>query len=115
MDDDIDPSNMKGILFALTSRCGPRQDIGIVRGIPSDEFDSLVHPDRKESGDMTVSTMLIDVTMPYHWKDEYPKVDVISDYLWDKPMNEWNLGDWEGTPLLGGGSISFSALPFSVT
>jgi len=94
MDEDLDPSDRDDVLFALTSRCDPHQDVDIVRGIPSDELDARIHPDRKESGDTTTSSMLIDATKPYHWKEEYPKVNMISEDLWEETMEKWNLDDW---------------------
>jgi UbiD family decarboxylase len=94
MDDDLDPSNVRDVLFALTSRCDPHQDIDFVRGIPSDELDARIHPERKRNGDMTTSSMLIDACKPYHWKDDYPLTNMISDELWDETMDKWDLDEW---------------------
>jgi UbiD family decarboxylase len=94
MDEDLNPDDTEDVLFALTSRCDPHQDIDIVRGIPSDGLDARIHPDRKADDDMTTSSMLIDATKPYHWKDEYPTTNMISQERWDQTMDEWNLDDW---------------------
>jgi len=37
-----------------------------------------------DEGDLTTSTMLIDATTPYHWKDEFPPRNRIPDDVRDQ-------------------------------
>ncbi|MFB6129446.1 MAG: UbiD family decarboxylase [Salinigranum sp.] len=95
VDEDIDPANTDEVLFALTSRCDPAQDIDIVRGVPSMELDARISPERKEAGDLTTSSMLIDACKPYHWREEYPLTNRLEEDHRAEVVEKWNLDDWE--------------------
>lgn len=95
VDEDIDPANTDEVLFAVTTRCDPAEDIDIVNGLPSIELDPRIHPDRKEAGDLTSSSMLIDACKPYHWIDRYPRTNDIGDERREEMIEKWNIDDWE--------------------
>jgi len=94
VDEDIDPSNTQEVLFALTSRCDPAEDIDVVRGVPSMELDARITPENKRDGDLTTSSMLVDACKPYHWRDEYPPTNKLTEEHRLEVVEEWNLDDW---------------------
>lgn len=95
VDDDIDPASMQEVLFALTTRCDPERDIDIITGLPSIELDPNIAPDRKEAGDLTASSMVVDACKPYHWRDQYPETNIIDDDLRGEMLEKWNVEAWE--------------------
>jgi 4-hydroxy-3-polyprenylbenzoate decarboxylase len=95
VDEDIDPASTDEVLFALTSRCDPAEDIDIVRGVPSMELDARITPEAKEEGDLTTSSMLIDACKPYHWRDDFPVTNKLDEERRREIMAEWGLDDWE--------------------
>jgi 4-hydroxy-3-polyprenylbenzoate decarboxylase len=73
VDDDIDPSNIKEVLWALCSRCEPAEDIDIARKCWGSALDPRLPPERKAKGDLTHSTAIIMAVKPYDWIDKYPR------------------------------------------
>jgi len=71
VDDDIDPSNVKDVLWAMCTRSNPQADIDIIRRTWSTPLDVTIH---KPTKDFTNSRAIIDACKPYEWIDEFPKV-----------------------------------------
>ncbi len=72
VDDDIDPSNITEVLWALTTRCDPATSIDIVRGLRSTPLLPPIAPDKRKRGDFTLSSALMVACRPYDWRDEFP-------------------------------------------
>jgi UbiD family decarboxylase len=72
VDDDIDPSNMKDVLWAMATRCEPETDIDIIRRMRGTPLDPALPPEKRNIGDYTHSTAIIDACRPYARKDEFP-------------------------------------------
>jgi UbiD family decarboxylase len=94
VDDDIDPSDFEEVLFAMTSRVDPADDVDIIDDTPSANLDPRVHPDRMDDRNLTTSSMLIDATKPYHWKDEFPRRNRIEDDVRAAMREKWNVDEW---------------------
>ena len=75
VDDDIDPKNLKEVLWAMTTRCDPVRDMEIVEGCWSTPLDPLVsaNPEKRENGDHTNSIAIFYATRPFHERDTFPK------------------------------------------
>jgi len=74
VDDDIDPSDTEDVLFALTTRCVPEEDVDVIRNIPTFELDPRTTPEDRAARNFTTSALLVDACIPYHWRDEFPEV-----------------------------------------
>lgn len=76
VDDDIDPSNLKEVLWAMTTRCDPATGIQTVDGTWSTPLDPLVSadPEKRENGDHTNSLAIFYAVRPFHLRDSFPKV-----------------------------------------
>jgi 4-hydroxy-3-polyprenylbenzoate decarboxylase len=88
VDDDIDPSDIDQVMWALTTRFDPVDDIDIIRKAWSSGRDPLVLP---EEGNYN-NRILIDACIPYHRKlrGDFPHVVDVSDQLRNKLMEKWN-------------------------
>ncbi|MBI4258768.1 MAG: UbiD family decarboxylase [Thaumarchaeota archaeon] len=89
VDDDVDPSNMEQVLWAVATRCDPESAIDIVRNCWSGSIDPLISPEKRERKDFRTSRAIIDACRPYYWKDKFPKVNKISEDLAQKTMEKW--------------------------
>lgn len=74
VDEDIEPNNMREVLWAMTTRCDPTTDIQIVDGCWSTPLDPLLPPDKRDSGDHTNSLAIFYAVRPFERLDKFPKV-----------------------------------------
>ncbi|MCH7543300.1 MAG: UbiD family decarboxylase [Proteobacteria bacterium] len=84
VDDDIDPSNLWDVTWAMATRCDPDEDIDIIRKAWSGALDP-----RKRVGDNFNSRAIVDACRPYEWKDEFPPVAESSPDLKQKTYDKW--------------------------
>jgi 4-hydroxy-3-polyprenylbenzoate decarboxylase len=76
VDEDIDPTDWREVMWAMTTRCDPKRDIEVIDGAWSTPLDPLVSsdPEKKESGDHTNSLAVFYACRPFHLRDSFPKV-----------------------------------------
>ena len=89
VDEDIDPSNFMEVAWAMSTRSDPAESIEIVRGRTVSGIDARIPPDQREEGNITMSQILIDACRPYHWRDQFPKVNEVSPELKAKTIEKW--------------------------
>lgn len=90
VDDDIDPSNMQEVLWALCTRCDPAISIDFIHGAWSTPLDPIIPPQRKEKGDFTSSRALIDATKPWEWRDKFPEVNAPAREVREAAARRWS-------------------------
>jgi len=78
VDDDIDPTNLDEVLWAMCTRVDPSTAVDIIHGAWTADLDPRVSPARREAGDLTVGRMLINACRPYSWRDQFPKTNVFA-------------------------------------
>ncbi|HSF58271.1 MAG TPA: UbiD family decarboxylase [Candidatus Binatia bacterium] len=74
VDEDIDPTNMKEVLWAMMTRVDPQTNIDIIGGCWSTPLDPRMPPEKRESGDHTNSRGIFYAVRPFEWRDKFPKV-----------------------------------------
>jgi 4-hydroxy-3-polyprenylbenzoate decarboxylase len=85
VDEDIDPSNLFDVIWAMSTRCEVSEDIDILRKCWSGPLDPVIPKGRKGLN----SRAVIDACRPYDWKDEFPPVAECSKELRDKTYSKW--------------------------
>jgi 4-hydroxy-3-polyprenylbenzoate decarboxylase len=87
VDDDIDPSNITQVLWAMTTRFDPVEDIDLIRKAWSSGRDPMVLPD---TGNFN-NRILIDACIPYGrlLKGDFPPVVAVSPELTKKLTEKW--------------------------
>jgi 4-hydroxy-3-polyprenylbenzoate decarboxylase len=78
VDDDVDPSNLGEVLWAVTTRCEPSEQIDIVRNLWSSALDPRIPAEQKAAGDTSQSKAIIDACCPFAWKDKYPSTSSLT-------------------------------------
>lgn len=89
VDDDIDPSNLEEVIWAVTTRCDPERYIDIIPGYLTSPLDPMLSPEKRERGDITTAKVLINACKPYHWKDSFPPVNRASEKLRRKVLERF--------------------------
>jgi UbiD family decarboxylase len=89
VDEDIDPTNLQEVVWAICTRADPASAIEIVQGAWASNLDPRLSPARKASGETTVGRMLIDACRPFHWKDDFPRTNVFSRELRQATAAKW--------------------------
>jgi 4-hydroxy-3-polyprenylbenzoate decarboxylase len=74
VDEDIDPTNMKEVLWAMMTRVDPATDIEIVDGCWSTPLDPRMSPEKRKARNHTNSRAIIYALRPFGWRDKFPKV-----------------------------------------
>ena len=69
VDDDIDPTDLFDVLWAMCTRCDPAEDIDIIRKMWSGPLDPRI-----PRGTTWNSRALIDACIPYEMLGEFPPV-----------------------------------------
>ena len=71
VDDDIDPSNMNDVIWAMCTRVDPREDVDIIKGAWSTTLDPTSYPEEERRLN---ARMVIDACRPWTRRDSFPKV-----------------------------------------
>ena len=85
VDEDIDPSNLDEVLWAVCTRSDPEQDIEILRRCWSGPLDPIIPKERKGFN----SRAIIDATRPFEWLQEFPPVAKSSRELRERLLRRW--------------------------
>jgi 4-hydroxy-3-polyprenylbenzoate decarboxylase len=78
VDDDIDPSNLNDVMWAITTRCEPSEGVDVVRNAWSSALDPRIPPDDKERGVTSHSKLLIEAVRPFAWADKFPPASALT-------------------------------------
>jgi 4-hydroxy-3-polyprenylbenzoate decarboxylase len=78
VDDDIDPSNLNDVMWAITTRCEPSEQIDIVRDAWSSALDPRIPAEDKAQGLTSHSKAIIDACRPFAWIDKFPPASSLS-------------------------------------
>lgn len=78
VDEDVDPSNLADVMWAVTTRCEPSEAVDIVRGGWSSGLDPRLTPEAREQGLTQNSKMVIDACRPFAWRHKFPKTSALS-------------------------------------
>lgn len=78
VDDDVDPSNLADVMWAVTTRCEPAESVDIIRNGWSSGLDPRLSPADRAAGLTSNSKMIIDACRPFGWRAEFPLTSALS-------------------------------------
>jgi UbiD family decarboxylase len=78
VDDDVDPSDLADVMWAVTTRCEPAEQIDIVRNAWSSALDPRIPDESKRAGVTSHSKAIIEAVRPFGWKDKYPPTSALT-------------------------------------
>ncbi len=89
VDDDVDPSNIREVLFAVGNRADP-EAFDVIRGNWVSKLDPLLaDPEIQRTGDLTISTVIILACKPFHWMKDFPPPVTIAPELQEQVREKW--------------------------
>lgn len=86
VDEDIDPTNMGEVLWALCTRSDPEKDIDIIRRLPGGPCDPVI---RHPAEAFFNSRAIIDACRPYEWREDFPKTLDLDDEIVERVRGKW--------------------------
>jgi UbiD family decarboxylase len=78
VDDDVDPSDLADVMWAVATRCEPSEQTDIVRNAWSSALDPRIPPDAKARGIASHSKLIIEAVKPFSWIDRFPRLSALS-------------------------------------
>ena len=89
VDDDIDITNQAEVMWALATRWDPKTQTDIIDGCYSGYIDPVVSPEKRTANDITSSRIIIYAVKPWNWRDQFPRVNVVSDVYSREVEEKW--------------------------
>jgi 4-hydroxy-3-polyprenylbenzoate decarboxylase len=89
VDEDIDPCDMKDVIWAMTTRCDPVEDIEILRRCWSSPLDPILPKSKKNKNASFNSRAIIDACRPYDWIKDFPQSVKVPDELAKQVREKW--------------------------
>ncbi len=90
VDDDIDPSNEEEVMWAMATRCDPGTAIQIIHDYWGTPLDPTISPEKKAVGNITSNRAIFVACRPFHWRQNFPKVNRASDELRKRTVDKWH-------------------------
>jgi len=84
VDEDIDPTNLFDLVWAMSTRCDPVEDIDMFRKAWSGQLDP-----RKKKDDLFNSRAIIDACRPWEMLKDFPAVAESSPELREQTKKKW--------------------------
>ncbi len=88
VDDDVDPSDLHQVLWAVGLRSEP-EEWEIIKGMWSSPLEPSISPSKRAAGDITHSTAMILACKPYGWIKDYPPAIIEDRELERKVRDKW--------------------------
>ncbi len=89
VDEDIDATDMKDVIWAMTTRCDPVEDIEILRRCWSSPLDPILPKSKKNKNASFNSRAIIDACRPYDWIKDFPQSVKVPDELAKQVREKW--------------------------
>lgn len=89
VDDDIDPSNINEVIWAMCTRCDPDKHIDIIRRTRTAAHDPIINPDTVKGTGFLGSRAIISACKPFEWKDDFPDDIKIDSELQTRVKEKW--------------------------
>ena len=87
VDDDIDPTDLSEVIWAIITRADPKRDYTILEqcwGSPIDPLKQLYPPNT-----LYASRVIVDACRPYEYLDTFPAVAASSPELLSEVWAKW--------------------------
>lgn len=95
VDDDVDPTDMNEVMWALSTRCHPAEDIDIIRKTWSTGLDpSQFEMERRPYG----SKALINACKPHRYLKQFPQPTLLRRAVYERVAARWAELGFSGPP-----------------
>ena len=95
VDDDVDPTDFNDVLWALSTRCHPAEDLDILRNTWSTGLDpSQFPPEARPYG----SKVLINACKPHKHIKQFPQSTLLRRAVYERAASRWSELGFDGAP-----------------
>lgn len=78
VDDDIDPSDLREVVWAICTRVDPTRALEVIPAAWTSDLDPRLSPAQRATGEFMVGRTLIDACRPFAWREGFPASNVFS-------------------------------------
>ena len=94
VEEDIDPSNLEQVIWAMVTRGRPHEKIQIIHNCRSGNHDPAIPPEEKKKFKVALkplytSVAVIDACRGFEWKDDWYPIAKVSPELRAKILKKW--------------------------
>jgi 4-hydroxy-3-polyprenylbenzoate decarboxylase len=89
VDEDVDVTDLEEVIWAACTRCDPATNIGFIKNAWSSALDPMISPEDRKAGKFYNSRAVIDACRPFHWKDDFQKVNAPSPEARQDAWKRW--------------------------
>lgn len=93
VEEDIDPSNLEQVIWAMVTRGRPHEKIQIIHNCRSGNHDPAIPPEEKKKykhpKPLYTSIAIIDACRGFEWKEDWYPVAKVSPELRTKILEKW--------------------------
>lgn len=91
VDDDIDITNPHEVIWAISTRCDPREGIDVVKNVWASVCEPVISPMDRDTKGYVTDRVLIDACRPYQWIDRFPAVNAFEPAYKEKVAKKWGV------------------------
>lgn len=89
VDDDIDPSNLDDVIWAIVTRADPADAMDIVRDAWSTSLDPVISPAKRKIGKFSTGLCLLNACRPYEYRNEFPEFKTRDPKVEERVRTTW--------------------------
>ncbi|NLT35724.1 MAG: UbiD family decarboxylase [Gaiellales bacterium] len=89
VDEDVDPSDLKEVLWAISTRCDIETAMHVIPGFLDSGLDPSIPPHKRAAKDITMAKCIINACRPWHWKAQFPPLVKASVASKTSVMTKW--------------------------
>ena len=89
VDDDIDITNHAEVTWAIGSRWDPKTQTDIIDNCWTGHIDPRLSPEKREAGDISMSRMIMYAVRPFHWRQDFPRINEVEKSYADEMRHKW--------------------------
>jgi UbiD family decarboxylase len=86
VDDDIDPTNMNDVIWAMCTRCDPRDQVDVIHGGWSSALDPMCYDTQNDKRN---SRVIVDACIPFNRQKTFPTIARSSKELDTRMRAKW--------------------------
>jgi UbiD family decarboxylase len=94
VDEDVDPTNFDQVMWALSTRCNPADDLDVLRNTWTFRADSSLPPEARPYG----SKVLINACKPHRYLKQLPVRTLLRRSVYDQVARRWSELRLPGAP-----------------
>jgi len=94
VEDDIDPSNLDQVIWAMCTRCRIEKQIQIIQNCHTNNVNTAIPLKEKRSSDkavpLTQGRIVIDACRDVKWQEDWYPLAKVSNELRNKLLDKWH-------------------------